>query len=462
MATRCIPQDGLIFWGGTHAAVGMGGLADYERETRCDGLYLQGVDSTYTGITSTANDGGSTTHTHTSNSHTHLVNSHTHAFTAASVVGPAQGFVSSTVSPFSGQNHSHASATTAGDATTWTSADPTLSSENITPWTVELIVLVPKAATTPGVPADCITYYDQATAPGNFTTADGGAHPLGGTTALVTTRMVCAPATGTDGGANSGTNGNHSHTQDGTGHNHAPTAAHDHGTNTAGASSGTKWADGVEAVLLRPVVHHSVATNSATSPDTDDNDDDTANSADWQAFPKSRLLLPIQNTSGVARPPVHGMVIGYRGAAAAIPNGDGWFLCDGANGTDDLTDHQIRGYQSAEGYGFGTEFGARIHSHSFAHGHTVPTHTHTAGTVTETGAVSSSSGSSRGGLGTGGHTHVWTIDAASAYANTATGLSTGTVDHRRPWRDIVWIWYDGGATVHLRGTAALKGTAALR
>src|SRR5690606_11831607 len=80
--------------------------------------------------------------------------------------------------------------------------------------------------------------------------------------------------------------------------------------------------------------------------------------------PPYRNLRVRQNNSGAPDLPV-GLIAVWRGSLGSIP--DGWELCDGNNGTPDLTGRYPRGATTTFG-----DSGGRLAAHT----HSSPSHTH--------------------------------------------------------------------------------------
>ena len=116
-------------------------------------------------------------------------------------------------------------------------------------------------------------------------------------------------------------------------------------------------------------------------------------------------------TSGVAF--VTGMIMMWSGSIASIPTG--WALCDGTNGTPNLTDRFVIGAGST--YAVATTGGSKdaivvSHTHTATSTVTDPGHTHTGGVVLP-------------GSGVGGDGGGWRSGPANVGTNT-TGISVST------------------------------------
>ena len=440
-----IPLDGLILWPSTHASIPSG----WDRVTNYDEMFLQGADSSFAGVTSGAADGGATSHTHTvAGTHPHNTNSHSHnVYSNNASLPPQQTFNAQTL----GQlvcvaRHSHASTGSPTAAPAVNASAVAFDSQTTdTPLYLKFIVIEPDTTAKP-IPNNSVVLFDDSTPPTDFAVYS----------ALDTRHIIGADSSSGDGGGTGGAAPGHIHAQTGSGHKHSFNA-HTHSPFTA-AGGTTTWSDYVEDVLLRPPAHHTITPANATPADTGYNDDDSAES---DLYPASVRLQPIQNTSGEDQRPTRGMIIGWKGAASSIPTDDGWLLCDGGGHTPfDLTDRQVKGWESSEGYSYGSTVGDNLHDHSIGHTHTTTAHNHGV-SVNEFGLLSANDGTSRG-LATSGHTHsAWTCTIASITIVSGSG-SMSSEDTRRPYRELCWIWFEGSATVELRGTADLKGTGVIR
>lgn len=69
--------------------------------------------------------------------------------------------------------------------------------------------------------------------------------------------------------------------------------------------------------------------------------------------------------------PVGGIIL-WSGSAASVPTG--WAICDGTNGTPDLTGRFVIGTKTDSGatYDVGDTGGVTTHNHTYAHKHLVP------------------------------------------------------------------------------------------
>lgn len=116
--------------------------------------------------------------------------------------------------------------------------------------------------------------------------------------------------------------------------------------------------------------------------------------------------LDAKEDAGAAIPA--GVITLWSGSASSVPAG--WFLCDGGNGTPDLTDRFVVG--AGVSYAPGDEGGAeRV---SLSEGELAP-HTHGAGGL--------------GTLGAGGHSHDISIGAAGSHTHNAFTELGGEHDH---------------------------------
>ena len=115
-----------------------------------------------------------------------------------------------------------------------------------------------------------------------------------------------------------------------------------------------------------------------------------------------------------------GIISMWSGTISEIP--DGWYLCDGTNGTPDLRDRFVVG--ASDGADPGGTGGASTQTLSVGN---LPAHTHTVNppsTVTTSGGSHSHSASS---AGSGSHGHAGSISSAGAHTHT-TG-SAGSHQH---------------------------------
>ncbi|QGH72303.1 MAG: baseplate structural protein [Podoviridae sp. ctg2L5] len=391
-----VPSGVILIWPGINGAIPSG----WQRETLLDGKYPKA-----SGAEVPNTSGGSNTHTHSSTAHGHTMNSHSHSVVLAHHSGPAGA--TQNLSQQVADNHGHVSASIGSPsggslqntAVTW-------SSVNHEPPYYDLIFIKPSGGSVP-VPDDVIVLWNDSTEPSGFNHCDGN-----NTTPDLKNKYLKGAATA----ANAGTTGgslNHAHTV-----SHGHTAnSHTHSGASGGRDNSGSRQNGSQFTAAHNSHTHTVTLSGAT--DTVSNYTNTTAGNTDSVEPAYHKLSALQNTSGGNKNLVAGMIGLWLGSVASIPAG--WALCDGTNGTPNLTDKFIKIINTTGE--IGNTGGSNTHSHSsISHTHTATgTHTHTG----STGGPSITQGGIGGGDGyaEGNHTH--TLQSVSSetavYAN-------GTID----------------------------------
>jgi microcystin-dependent protein len=151
----------------------------------------------------------------------------------------------------------------------------------------------------------------------------------------------------------------------------------------------------------------------------------TADETTIQTYDNLYGIIGTQPTSGATIPA--GLIAMWSGSIGSIPSG--WYLCDGSNGTPNLTDRFVIGAGST--YAVNGTGGATTVSLASTN---LPAHTHTA-TVTDPGhfhtynaAVNASSGNAGSGVptATGGNTGTASTGVTVAVSGGGSGGASGT------------------------------------
>lgn len=364
---------------GTNASIPSG----WTRVTALDGRFPKQIPNSSTGPGTTG--GSSAAHDHVYPQHSaHVYNAHGHSGTwgDSPTHSPSANNVGNqfTIPVIFGHLHASTSATTnvtvgnnsAGNVNT-TSADPLHTT----------VIFIRSNGTPTGIPVNGVVLYNGA-APSGFS-AYG----------TLDDRLMKGAATGGDGGTQAGTP---THTHVSASHTHTPTAGHGHVVSLVAATgsvgnSGGATADGAHT--------HTLGTSGGPSaePSGSANTETSGNGLDDPAWQKMRAVQKTTDV-GVAL----GMICLWTDPLAIIPAG--WKLCDGANGTPNLSQGLYVKAAATDG-AVGNTGGSTTHTHPA----TGAGHTH---------------GS------TGAHTH--TITTASGLSGTTTSgsggaLSAASVDH---------------------------------
>jgi hypothetical protein len=432
MSVEIPDTHGRVLYKGTHASIS--GLSDWDRDTDFDDKYLQGH------ATTAGTNGGNATHSHTQ-SHTHTGVQHSHSFSAASVTPTYVQARQFAGTQGSGKTHSHSSVNTNYTTITYQNDTTSTSSDAMHPPYLELILLKPAGgATDLRVPDDGVLFQDSpsvATGYSEYAAANG--------------KFIKISAGSGDAG---GTGGSSTHTHTVADHNHTADN-HKHDYQQCGSSQPTGSFNTSGSLPIVQRYHHQVLTHTEASGAVNNHTGWTASAATSE--PPYTALYPIANDSGSVKDVPLKAIIPFVGGTGDIPSG--WILCDGSNGTIDLTSHQIKGTTTASAVGGGG--GTLNHLHARPdHGHTEGTHTHTRdspdiypnGTIDLglPGATSNNPSYSKS------HLHTWTWSSVAGTINSKTGHSTDTADGRMPYRTVLWIQYRPDPTVTVRG-GTIKG-----
>lgn len=445
------PSNSLVFWPGTHAGI----PADWSRATDYDAKFAQGSDSAYDGT----GTGGLATHDHNPVSgHTHTSPTHVHDVTGG-ITGDA-GSIG--VRPGSHKYLpvvAHAHATEDSDPTAITlqstvldlSTTPLGGSGN--PPYVDVIFITPDDGSQ-DLPDDALVFSDTNDLPTDVFISDGD----NGTADYDGLFVRGAAALG-DGGGTGGLTG-HAHDEDGV-HTHT-VDDHVHAAAAVGAQASMSLDSRVAAVVSSLVAaHHDLDLDSPTVAVTLNNNVDSRSSTE-PSYPEYIKLLGVENESGGAVAPWAGLVCAYKGDYAADGLPENWQLCDGSGDSHDCTDLQVC-MTSTFGQ-VGDTGGEATHTHEQGgggglHSHTYNgAHTHLELVVT-TGGTSQSASGVNAKVSTAAHTHAWTIGSTTPGAtNEDETYTTAAADVRQPYREVVWIRYNGpGVAVKILGGVTILG-----
>ncbi len=377
----------IIIWTGTHAGIPSG----FSRETSLDGKFpkAQGAEAVNT-------TGGADTHTHNSPTHTHTFSSHSHTIVThgdRDSENISSGGGSSAVS-----GHTH---TASLDGTSGSDSGVTFttgSGSSLPPY-YEVIFI--KATASALIPANAVVLWDNASlTPNGFANHSG----LQG-------KYLRGAGTGADAGSTGGST-SHTHASD-----HSHSVSHSHNGNIVGGASQNNMDLGVgdgppKASVSHP---HNVVLNS-----TGETISYTGTITDSSIEPAYKKLRAIQNTNSGGVRVTKGMIALWLGSVGSLPQG--WVLCDGTNGTRDMTDKHLK-ITSSDG-----EVGD------------TSTHTHSAqspsGFTSKTGGTNDSSQTARGN-----HRHdINTVGTATSALASQT-MTFDSSSNQPAYRTVAFIEY---------------------
>lgn len=393
-----LPAGLLFAWPSTNASIPAG----WDRQTDLDGVYLKGVA---TASTQPGTTGGAASHTHTTATHTHdLTHSHTITGNTSAGVGSIGSTDGAAGTTAIASSHTHTRPSTNSDATLSGATAPTPVSANNDPARLE-VIWIESDGTPSGVPNGALGltaetsitgWTDYANATGRFLKGAAAAGN-GGATAVST--------------LDSHTHSVPAHTHTGTAHTHTS-------ANTGNVTSNLSLFAGPNAVLWQTPNHsHPITIGSSSTAALDSGSGGTSGaSSEGVNEPPFVNMRVKENTSGGASIPV-GIIGAWRGSLGSIP--EHFALCDGTNGTPDLTGRYPKGATSSIGTTGGS---TTTHTHTTStHTHTTSTHTHTETVGSAAAATANVSATSTVTVSLGTHTHT------AANTNTATptvGAST--------------------------------------
>jgi hypothetical protein len=287
-------------------------------------------------------------------------------------------------------DHDHAATVTDDTTLTYASTVVSISSVDAQPPFIKVILIGPDDANQE-MPDDSVGLFSSSSIPAGFNQADG----TGGTVDM-SERFVLGADAGGDGGGTGGS-GTHTHTSSAHTHTVFPAGSHTHAQIDYSAASATTLRTQSGRTQGVPSVHHKQVVAFA-SHGTLSSDSVTVDGTSFE--PAFTYLYAIQNISGGALTP-EGAILPFVGVT--VP--EGWSLCDGSNGTPDLTSTQVKVTTSPTK--LGTLGGSDAnHTHTTqSHGHTHGSHQHGfslsnfAGTVVSTSAATAP-------VATAAHTHI--------------------------------------------------------
>lgn len=382
---------GHIFgWAGSNASIPTG----WERVTALDGYFprIVGESDSYGDVGDT---GGNATHTHTSPSHTHNISNHVHSITLSngSGFGTGDGNAGGGGQPGVNRTHNHGTFNSGNPTSNSTeSVAVTYSAYSNNPPYYELIFITPTSPVA-GLPDDAITLVDGASI-GDLTLCDGD-----NSTPNLTNKYLRGAGTSQDAGGTGGSLTNE-HTIT---HDHDNTHAHSAVTsNNANANVGANTGGS----LARNGHNHSVALNTSSTIDSDDNSSIGAQSETVE--PPFQGVVVAQNQMGDGFVQL-GIIALFLGDEGDVP--DNWTILTKSG----------RFLKSMAIEDEGETGGSDTHTHGAqGHTHNIPSHTHTVPQVGHSADVRDSSGSK-------GYADTGTIHASSTSGGaTATLESSNT------------------------------------
>lgn len=392
-----------------------------------EGRFLQGSSTA-------GSNGGVADHTHVADAHAPTGDAHTHTVPAVgagigSVVGHPLG---PNIRSYPSPTHTHPSSVSASTTITYDTTVVTINTDVGKPPFMEAILIGPDDGDQE-MPDDSVGFFTSTSIPTGFSLTDG----TGGTVDLSEKFIVGAAAAG-DGG---GTGGSLTHIHVSPGHLHTPTGTHDHAAIDYTSAVGVVLADLARGNSSARMLHHKQDVIAGT-PGSTSSDAVTVDSASSE--PAHTLLHGVQNISGGALTP-DGVILPFVGTT--VP--EGWTLCDGSNGTPDLTATQVKVTVSPTQLGqTGGSDDDHLHT-TQPHPHTHSSHSHSFG-LTNFASQDISGASSTAQVTSAGHAHITTPTGSTTPTLQNNTVVLNTSAGKPLFRTVKFI-RKGTPTVILRG-----------
>jgi hypothetical protein len=411
-----IPAGIIVMWPDTAASLPSG----WDRVTDLDGRYAKGIA---TSATEPGATGGAATHTHTLADHTHDT-SHSHGH--STFTGAGSGTVNSTPNSAGTtralSSHTHTRPTTGTVTMTSQPTAPGTSAVANDPARLE-VIYAESDGTPLGVPDGALALAADISLSGWTDYASAASRFFKG-----------AAAAGNGGATAASSVDSHIHTIDA--HTHSGTNHVHTGGDTSSFNSANTVNAGVPNALSATSHNHPITINAANSQALGSASGGSSGAAAADMRPPFRNVRVKENTSGVPDLPA-GLICAWRGALAGIP--DNWHLCDGTDGTLDLTGLYPQGATSS----IGTTGGSlAAHSHTGGtHTHSTTGHAHTESIGLPNPATSAgTSTTSTVNIVTAAHTHSATDTNSTTPAVASTGAGTlASTTSEPPFEEVAFV-----------------------
>jgi hypothetical protein len=408
-----VPRGMIVMWPSTAASVPDG----WDRTTELDGKYPKGIATSSTAPGAT---GGAATHTHTVPTHTHdETHTHTHTGNTGVAVGALNSTPNTVGSTEIQASHTHTRSTTSSAVVSSGTATPVIGTAANDPARLE-VIFIESDGTPLGVPDDAVALTPDISLSGWTGYANAASRFFKGAAAAGDGGATVASATAAH---------NHSiaaHTHGGTAHSHTATAN--------SASSDRTLTSGAQQVLAQSAHTHAINAASTSTQALASGGSGTSGDATPDE-PPFRNLRAQQNTSGAPDLPV-GLICAWRGSLGAIP--DFWQLCDGTNGTYDMSAWYPKGATAS----IGTTGGSlNAHSHtSPSHSHTTTGHSHTETVASAAATTTGVSTTSTLSVATGTHTHTATdTNSTTPTVGSSTSGTLASTTTEPPYEEVAFV-----------------------
>jgi hypothetical protein len=349
-----IPVGVVLIWDGLNSAIPAG----WKRTTTLDGLYPKNYGAQAPGAI-----GGALTHIHNATAnHSHTMNPHSHDVTLADV----SQFVSDTDgagTEGTPGHHSHGGTVAGLSGGDLSSVPATYDAVSNDPPFTTVIYIEPDTVDA-DLAAGICTFFKDPTLPTGWVFCDGANSTLD-----LRNKFLKGAATGLDAGTPGGSTTNvhpltHTHVESAHSHSAFVTGVSASGGFHRGRSGDNRVASGHgHTVNLDPLTAGSISNINLTT-------------GEVVEPAHTKLAVIKNNTGGISQPR---FLIGlWFGAAGSVPAG--WSICDGTNGTPNLTDKYVKIMNTtADLLATG---GSNTHTHAAQdHFHTGGNHSHPTGGV---------------------------------------------------------------------------------
>ncbi len=380
-----VPRGLIVMWPGTNGTIPAG----WDRVTALDSKYPKGIA---TAGTEPGTTGGAATHTHTTPGHTHD-ESHIHTSPTAGALKVLG-------------THTHSRPSTNSATVVSGSTAPGTDNENNDPARLD-VIFVQSDGTALGAPNGSLGLM-------------GDIAPTGWTTyANATNRFLKgAVAAGNGGGTAVSSLDSHVHAVDA--HTHTGTSHTHVSGNTGTASSTLGPATGSGSVTSAATHDHAIVIGSASTQSLASTSGGNSGAGPASMDPPYRNLRVRENTSGGVSLPV-GLICAWRGELGLIP--DFWQLCDGTNGTPNMTNVYPRGATASINTTGGSLTG---HTHTGgSHTHSTTGHSHTASTLATGAGSTTAITTATVAISTAAHVH--TLTDVNSTTPTVASITAGTL-----------------------------------
>lgn len=387
----------ILPWYGNHTSIPSG----WSRYTNLDNKYPKSSGSETAETT-----GGASTHTHTSSAHSHALAAHTHTFTVGDPSNNAANRAPSGNLCRKDHHHSGTSGAKSGGTTNGTAV--TYGSVSNDPPYLHLIFI---QSSKQEIPNNGLILWDQSDSPGNsnFKVTDGN-----NSTVNLNNKYIKGAPTNSDAGATGGSRTNvHSIS-----HTHG-TNSHSHANVTTGGSDNMGGEEnGASGNQLKNHTH-TVSFSSSTQAINAYSGSLTTNETVEPAY---KMLMAYQNKAGA----VQGIPLNTIAMTVDSVLPSGWSLCDGSEGTTDLSDKFIKITTSSAN--IGNTGGSNTHTHAAQnHSHTSSgSHHHTVYTATSTAQGFNGIGGGVDVIETHYHGNSTTSSVSASYSSASTSANSSS------------------------------------